>query len=222
MSGLQAVLFDMDGTLVETESLWYECEIRTMAQFGYAWTEQDRLKTLGSSQGQVVDYMSRLAAAGPHEINVALVTGIEDLVAARPLVVQPGARSLHSSLVEAGVPLGLASNSWRTLVDYVLSAIGFAFDASVAGDETEANKPDPCPYLRLAQMLGVDPSDCVVIEDSLPGVASGTAAGAAVVAVPEVSAKVVPGPRLIAVESLEDVSIEGLRKLIRSRSLATD
>lgn len=214
MTGLQAVLFDMDGTLVETESLWHESEIRTMAQFGYEWTEVDRASSVGGPVDRVIDYMGERAGANTQDISRVIVSEIEHLMSTRPLILQPGAHELHSALVAAGFPVGLASNSWRTLMELVLDSTALTFDATIAGDESKANKPDPYPYLRLAQVLGVDPARCVVIEDSSTGIAAGIGAGAAVVAVPEVSRTMQPASGCLVVDSLETVSVDLLCELV--------
>lgn len=216
MTGLQAVLFDMDGTLVETESLWHESEIRTMAQFGYEWTEVNRAKSVGGPIERVVDYMSGLCGADPTDIARVITDEIEHLMATRPLVIQPGARELHSALVAAAFPVALASNSWRTLMELVLASTGLGFDATIAGDEVKAAKPDPYPYRRLAQLLQVDPARCVVIEDSPTGIAAGIGAGAAVVAVPEVSRAMQSASGCLIVDSLTEVSVGTLCELVEA------
>lgn len=220
VTGLQAVLFDMDGTLVETESLWHESEIRTMAQFGYEWTEADRALSVGGPIDRVIEYMSGLCGADSVDILRVICTEIEHLMATRPLVMQPGARELHTALIDAGFPVALASNSWRTLMELVLTSTALSFDASIAGDEVKATKPDPFPYLRLAQILQVDPAACVVIEDSPTGVTAGQRAGAAIVAVPDVSRSLEPASGRLVVDSLEAVTVATLCELVEAHQLA--
>ncbi len=190
-----------------------------MEQFGYEWTEADRVKSVGGPMSRVVNYMSELTGAEAADIDRVIVTEIEHLMSTRPLVPQPGARELHSALVAAGFPIGLASNSWRTLMQLVLDSTALTFNATIAGDESKANKPDPYPYLRLAQLLAVDPARCVVIEDSPTGIAAGINAGAAVVAVPEVSRTIEPGAGRLIVDSLEAVSVDALCELVRAHQL---
>lgn len=221
MTQLEAVLFDMDGTLVDTEPLWCESETRTMAKFGYPWTESDRQATVGGPIGRVLAYMEPLAQAPADEIRAVLVAEIQQLVDERRILVQPGVRQLHEAVRDAGLPVGLASNSWRSLMDVVLRKCGMTFDASVAGDENSANKPSPEPYLHLCRLLGVSPLRSVVIEDSEMGVRSGTAAGSALVAVPEIADELTPAPGRLVVRSLVGVTVDDLRELMASHIAST-
>ncbi len=220
MSELEAVLFDMDGTLVDTEPLWHECEVVTMAQFGYRWTESDRVATVGGPIDRVLAYMQPLAGAPLEDIRSLLVSVIERLVSERPITIQPGVERLHGAVREAGLGVGLASNSWRTLMDIVLDRTGIEFDATVAGDENSANKPSPEPYLHLCRMLEVNPLRSVVIEDSETGIRSGLSAGSAVVAVPEVSECLSAAPGQLPVRSLAEVSVADLRRLLAAHQAA--
>jgi HAD superfamily hydrolase (TIGR01509 family) len=110
--------------------------------------------------------------------------------------------------------VALVSSSYRVLVDAVLRH-GFAFDTTLAGDEVVHGKPHPEPYLTAASRLGVDPSACVVLEDSVAGVLSGEGAGCAVVAVPSVpGVTVLPGPRTLVRDTLEGLDVATLRALV--------
>jgi HAD superfamily hydrolase (TIGR01509 family) len=209
VSKLAAVLFDMDGTLVETESLWHETEIETMRQFGYDWTLTDQDLAVGGPMDAVVVYMSERCGAPAAQIAAVLRDAIEAKMVAGPLHILPGVLDLHADVVRAGIPAALVSNSWRALMDIVLAALepaGITFDATVAGDEISPNKPDPAPYLRAAQLLGVDATLCVAVEDSTTGVVSATEAGCFVVAVPQVNV-IESGPRRRVVSSLVGLSV---------------
>lgn len=212
MAALKAVLFDMDGTLVDTETLWEESEVRTMAGFGYEWTRADQLHAMGGPVDRVVTYMSDRCGAEPADIEAALVADIEALMAAAPLPVQAGVHEIHDELVAAEIPVGLVTNSWRRLMDNVLSVIPLTFDVTIAGDEVASPKPDPQPYVEACRMLSVDPRNVVVIEDSPTGVESATAAGCIVVAVPQGN-QIEPAPRRLVVESLAHLNLARLRAL---------
>jgi HAD superfamily hydrolase (TIGR01509 family) len=186
-----AVMFDMDGTLVMTEELWYDAEAEIMAGLDVAWGPEHQAELVGGPLEAAVDYMVRhTEGALTHDTMMALLLDtMERNLRTRPVEWCPGARELLVALEDAGVPCALVSASWRRLVeavhDAVLHEVGHEmFATSVAGDEGERTKPFPDPYLLAAERMGVEPSRCVVLEDSHTGVASGVASGALVVAVP--------------------------------------
>lgn len=186
-----AVLFDMDGTLVQTEDLWYDAEAEIMASLDVEWGPDHQAELVGGPLEAAVDYMVRhTGGALTHEAMMALLLDtMERNLRTRPVEWCPGARELLLALEDAGVPCALVSASWRRLVeavhDAVLHEVGHEmFATSVAGDEGERTKPFPDPYLLAAERIGVDPAHCVVLEDSHTGVAAGVASGALVVAIP--------------------------------------
>ncbi|TAK69768.1 MAG: HAD family phosphatase [Actinomycetota bacterium] len=202
----------MDGLLVETESLWLAGETRTMAAYGLPWTPADQARCLGGPLHRVGAYMAdRIGgAAAATDLVADLVGHMTALLSDRPVQWQPGARRLLEELQDAGVPCALASASPRVLVDAVLADLGTGwFGATVSSDDVERTKPHPEPYQRAATELGVEPADCVVLEDSPTGVAAGLAAGAYVVAVPHLVA-IPAGPRTRVVASLRDVTLDQL------------
>lgn len=215
-----AVLFDMDGTLVDTEHLWLQAELLTMLRLGGEWTPVDQQHCLGGPLERVVEYMSgkgapeivsELTEQGVGEL---LISTIEGLLLAERVSWQPGARALLSEVVALGIPTGLVTASWRRLIDAVHVSItgdlGFEpFTVIIGGDEVPQSKPHPAPYLQAAALLGLAPADCLVIEDSPTGVASGLAAGCRVVAVPHL-APVAAAERLTVIDGLDGWSIESL------------
>lgn len=211
-----AVLFDMDGTLVDSESLWLEAETLTMAAMGATWTAEDQAYSLGGPLERVIAYMVR-KAGGRHdaaEVSDTLLTHIERLMSSQPLAWRPGAAALLDSVREAGVPRALVSASFRSLLDAVHGAVlhemgSDVFDVTVAGDEVPDGKPHPAPYLIAAERLGVGPARCVVVEDSPTGVASGLAAGMLVVAVPHL-VEIAAADRLVVVDTLEGLTVADL------------
>lgn len=213
MSELAAVLFDMDGTTVETESLWQEAETQTMAHFGAGWTAHDQAFAVGGPLEVVAQYMANLSGACVAEIQQFLLNDIEELMSVSAMPIQPGIVELHHELVAAGIPIALVSNSWRKLIDSVLLSTGLHFDVSVGSDEVPAPKPDPAPYLIACDLLGVDPAYSIVLEDSTNGVQSALGAGCFVVAVPQVHT-IDPAPRTVVMSTLAGLTLDDLRKLI--------
>ena len=214
-AGLAAVLFDMDGLLVDSEPVWSVAEAEIMAWLGGPWN----LDVKAQCVGRRVDEACRIlvAIAGSSESPVAvqerLVGRMCELFRAH-LPLLPGAASLVDACRAAGVATALVSSSYRALVDAALESFGaHRFDVTVAGDEVGRAKPDPEPYLRAAALLGVAPASCVVVEDSVAGTTSGTAAGCPVVTVPNV-VPVPPGPGYTVVPSLLDVSVEWMATLV--------
>ena len=212
-----AVLWDMDGTLVDTEPYWFEAEFELVDEFGGSWTEADALSLVGFD---LLDSAYELRTRGgvrlgSHEVVEHLLEGVIRRVA-HELPWRPGAPELLAECVAAGIPCALVTMSWRRLADAVIaSAPSGSFVASITGDEVERGKPDPEPYLAAAAALGVDPSECVAIEDSPTGVASALAAGCATLGVPHVVA-LPASPGLTLVDSLVGLGVDDLGRL-RSR-----
>lgn len=216
--GLQAVLLDMDGTLVDTEDFWWQAESSLFAELGYALDEADRAQVVGGPMTRVIDYL--LARTGvdlsPADLTVLINQRFVDLLGGGvPLM--PGAERLLNTLAAHGIPAALVSASHRHVIDIVLRSLGaehFAF--TVAGDEVPRTKPHPDPYLEAARRLGADPARCVVVEDAPTGVKAAEAAGCPVIAVPSV-APIEPAPGRLVLTSLEQVDLELLRSLVASR-----
>jgi HAD superfamily hydrolase (TIGR01509 family) len=214
---LDAVFFDMDGLLVDTEKLWFQVESEVMRNLGAPWSAADQERLVGGSMPVTVAYMLRVSGSGrdPAEIESLLIDGVLGLLA-EGFEVMPGAAELLAEVRASGVPVGLVTSSGRLMADAVLGGIGRdAFDIVVTGDDVQNFKPDPEPYLRAARGLGVDPARCAALEDSPSGVAAATAAGCAVVAVPSVL-PIPPAPRRLVVESLKQVDLAAIRALVRS------
>jgi HAD superfamily hydrolase (TIGR01509 family) len=207
-----AVLFDMDGTLVQTEDLWYDAEAEIMSGLDVEWGPEHQAELVGGPLETAVDYMVRhTGGALTHEAMMALLLDtMERNLRTRPVEWCPGARELLLALEDAGVPCALVSASWRRLVeavhDAVLHEVGHEmFATSVAGDEGERTKPFPDPYLLAAARIGVPAEQCVVLEDSHTGSRAGLASGAYVVAVPSL-VDIEPEKGLRVVRSLEELS----------------
>jgi HAD superfamily hydrolase (TIGR01509 family) len=212
-----AVLWDMDGTLIDTEPFWIAAEIELVEAHGGVWTHDDGVKMVGSSMDVSAGILrSRGVDLPDDEIAAFLNTRVAAGVAAG-IPWQPGAERLLRELKAAGVPMALVTSSFRVLAEPFAQAAPY-FDVVVAGDDVTRPKPDPEPYLRAAELLGVDVTACVAVEDSRSGIASAVASGARVVAV-EVMQPVDPRPGLSAVQSLEAVALDDLARIAAGEQL---
>jgi HAD superfamily hydrolase (TIGR01509 family) len=202
-----AVLFDNDGLLLDTELLWTRAEIALFARDGIAFTDDHKRRLLGTAQPRqgllLAEMLGRPAEQGPQ-----LSADLHDLVMDEidhGVDAMPGALSLLARVRDAGLTLGLASNSPSEFVDRVTTAGGIAdrFDAILSAQDVEHPKPAPDLYLALASRLGVDPAQCVALEDSPTGVAAARAAGAFTIGVPSFPGVTLDDADLVCT-SLED------------------
>ncbi|WP_345346795.1 HAD family phosphatase [Actinoallomurus liliacearum] len=212
---LQAVLFDMDGLLLDSERLWLEAEAEVMAWLGGSWGPEHQEFLVGGSLDRTVAYMLDLtgAPAAPEEVGGRLLDAMGRRLRA-DVPMMPGARDLLDEVRGAGLPSALVSSTHRALMEHALDGIGRdSFTVTVAGDEVSRTKPHPEPYLAATRLLDVDPRRCVALEDSLNGATSGAAAGCHVVAVPSV-VPIEEAPRRTVVASLREIDLDRLRALI--------
>lgn len=181
-----AVLWDMDGTLVDTEQYWMAAETELMEAFGLPWSHDDALELVGSGLWDGAAYFqARGVDLDADTIVNRLTERVREQLEEHGVPWRPGARELLQALREASVPTALVTMSVRSMADDIVAAIPFeAFDLIVSGDSVENAKPHPEPYLTAAAQLGVDIVDCVAIEDSPTGLASAHASGALALAVP--------------------------------------
>ena len=210
-----AVLFDMDGTLIDSEDLWLEAEMLVMSSLGSAWSSADQHHCLGGPLERVAGYMIRKSGTSvtPDEIGRRLLDAMESRLRDRPLSWRPGARALVVECRDLGVPTALVSASWNRLIDAVGEKIeadigSRAFDVIVAGDDVENGKPHPDPYLTAARELGMEPDRCLALEDSPTGVRSAVAAGCRVVAIPHIAE--IADTTALVIDSLENWSLARL------------
>jgi len=215
---LQAVLFDMDGLLVDSEPLWFEVESHVMARLGGQWSEADQQALIGGSLPRTVSYLLARAArpASPDDVGRWLVEGMIALLGTRELRVLPGARELLGEVASAGLPYALVTSSEREIMDVVIARIGVSFCVTVCAEDVRRSKPDPEPYLLAAMRLRADPRQCVVLEDSPNGVAAAEAAGCRLVVVPSMMPIPARPGRVIAT-SLSQVDLARLRDLVSAR-----
>lgn len=217
LAELAAVLFDMDGLLVDTEPLWLETETEVIRRLGgSSWTADDQKALLGGSLSRTVRYLlARATRPSPPETVAQWI--MDDIIARvrdRGAAPRPGALELHAAVRAAGVPAGLVTSSQRAFMRAVLDSTGLGFDITVCAEDVTATKPDPEPYQLAAKLLDAPPGRCVVLEDSLNGVAAGSSAGCPVVAVPSF-VPIPPAPGRLVVGSLADVDLPLLGSLVR-------
>lgn len=214
-SALEAVLLDMDGTLVDTEGFWWDVEVEVFRSLGHVLDESWRHVVVGGPMTRSAGFLIEATGADIPlaELTVLLNDGFEDRIG-RSLPLMPGAARLLAELAAHEIPTALVSASHRRIIDRILSSVGpHYFALTVAGDEVERTKPFPDPYLLAASGLGAHPARCAVIEDTATGVAAAEAAGCQVVAVPSV-APIAPAARRTVVTSLEEVDLPFLRGLM--------
>ncbi|MFB6872060.1 HAD family hydrolase [Streptomyces sp. NPDC056323] len=217
-AALQAVLLDMDGTLVDTEGFWWDAEVEVFAELGHQLDEAWRDVVVGGPMTRSAGYLMDVTGADItlDELTVLLNDRFEQRIG-RGVPLMPGAARLLAELVRHDIPTALVSASHRRIIDRVLESVGrHHFALTVAGDEVSRTKPHPEPYLFAASGFGADPEYCAVIEDTATGVAAAEAAGCRVVAVPSV-APIAPASGRVVVRSLEEVDLAFLRGLVTGK-----
>lgn len=213
---LDAVLFDMDGTLVDSEKVWTVALDELASRLGGTLSAPARARMVGTNMSQSMTILH--TDIGRHDLDPATsVAWLENRMGelfADGLVWKPGARALLDAVYAAGIPAALVTATRRALVTTALDTIGaHYFGALVCGDDIARTKPDPAPYRRAAELLGVAADRCVAIEDSPTGLASATGAGCVVLGVPsEVDLTGIPGVTLV--DSLTGVDVPYLRLLM--------
>jgi HAD superfamily hydrolase (TIGR01509 family) len=211
-----AVLFDMDGLLVDTEPLWFQAETRVVGELGGAWTKQNQEDLLGSNLEFAADYMLALTGQdrSRDEVAARLKDAMTQLLREGSFSFRPGAVELLVAVQRAGVATALVTSSVREHLTFVLAALpDVAFDAIVTGDDVTHKKPHPEPYATALAQLAVAPQNAVVLEDSPAGVTAGERAGCTVIAIPSVL-PIEPTPTRPVYPSLESVSLDVLSALL--------
>ena len=210
----EAVFFDMDGLMVDSEPEWLKSETEVTAVFGYSWLQEDQVACLGGPLTKVGQYM--FDKCGQQESPQFVTQTLIDTQVARMrgnTPTMPGAIELVRELHLHGVKTALVSASPRNIVDAVLDNLGHdLFPFSISSDDVAVTKPDPECYLKAATMSGSEISKCLVFEDSITGIAAAKASGAYLIAVPHL-VSVAESVRVRVIKSLEHMSYSKLSQL---------
>jgi HAD superfamily hydrolase (TIGR01509 family) len=210
-----AVIFDLDGVLVDSEIWWDEVRAAFAARHDRAWTEDDRRAVMGANSRQWSEIMAdrlRLTLPPP-VIEREIVDAMMARYATEPPPVIDGAAGVVRRIGRS-IPIAVASSAHREVIDAALGALGLTaeFEAVVSSDEVAHGKPEPDVYLATAERLGASPGTCLVVEDSLNGVRAARAAGMTVALVPNASVPPAPGAREAASVVLD--RLEGVEALL--------
>jgi HAD superfamily hydrolase (TIGR01509 family) len=201
----------MDGTLVDTEPYWMRTEYALAEKYGGTWNEEHSLNLVGNDLLDSGRYIREHMGIDrePSEIVEELLDGVIDQIrTAVPW--RPGAVDLLADLVGADIPCALVTMSYLRFVQPILDGLPpGTFDVVVTGDAVERGKPYPDPYLKAARLLGVDPADCLAIEDSNTGARSAETAGCTVLCVPN-HVPVLEGERRLFADSLVGLAATNL------------
>jgi HAD superfamily hydrolase (TIGR01509 family) len=210
----EAVFFDMDGLMVDSEPEWLLSETEVTAAFGYRWLEADQIACLGGPLSKVGQYMHD--KCGQQESPQFFTQTLIDTQVARMrgnTPTMPGAIELVRELQSHGVKTALVSASPRNIVDAVLDNLGHElFPFSISSDDVVETKPNPEGYLKAATITGSDISNCLIFEDSLTGMSAAIASGAFLIGVPHLIS-IEESERVRVINSLEQMSYSKLGEL---------
>ncbi|WP_296667144.1 HAD family phosphatase [Demequina sp.] len=208
-----AVLWDMDGTLIDSEPYWIGAETELASRFGVEWTHQDGLALVGNPLTVSAQAMiDRGVELDPADVINYLLARVTARVRERTPWMDD-ARALLDAVVSAGIPCALVTMSYSMLADAFVSRAPDAFAVVVSGDQVTHGKPHPEPYLTAAARLGVPIGRCVAIEDSPSGVGSAYASGAATIGVRRLT-PIRHRPGLSRVRSLEGIDVAMLGRMV--------
>ena len=214
MSFFDAVFFDMDGLMVDSEPEWFQSEIEVTSSYGYTWLEEDQIACLGGPLTRVGQYMYDKCA---HQQTPELFTqSLIDTQAAKMrgnTPTMPGAVELVRELQSHGIKTALVSASPRNIVDAVLDNLGHdLFPFSISSDDVVNTKPHPDAYLKAAKISQSEIANCLVFEDSLTGMKAATSSGAYLIAVPHL-VTIEESARVRVIKSLAQLSHAKLQQL---------
>jgi HAD superfamily hydrolase (TIGR01509 family) len=210
----EAVFFDMDGLMVDSEPEWFLSEIEVTKPFGYDWLEVDQIACLGGPLSKVGQYMFDKCGQqqSPQYFTQTLIDSqVSRMRGNTPTM--PGAIELVRELQAEGIKTALVSASPRNIVDAVLDNLGHdLFPFSISADDVAKTKPDPEGYLKAATLSKTNISNCLIFEDSLTGMNAAIASGAYLIGVPHL-VSIDESERVRVIKSLEQLSYSKLQDL---------
>lgn len=218
MSGqpLAAVLWDMDGTLVDSEPIWIRAQQRLVAEHGGSWTFEEGLTLVGTDMDVTAQAIQAAGVRLPAERIIRRLTDEVTAELGREVAWRPGAFELVSALQEAGIPQAIVTTSPLAMTRLVADALPpGAVHTIVAGEHVQNGKPDPEPYLTAARNLGVEPASCIAIEDSPTGLAAAIAAGTVPIGVPNDADLDGLAPGWTRLDSLAGVGVDDLVRILQ-------
>lgn len=213
MKSIQAVIFDMDGVLIDSEPLWRTAMIKGFTGIGIDFTENDCRKTTGMRFNEVIEHwfeLHQIVNQSQKQLHDTVINHLIELIDAKGLPMN-GVIEVISFLKSRMLPLGLATSSSLQLVNAVMNKIETRsyFNSIVSAENLKYGKPHPDVYLNCASELGINPTNCLAIEDSVNGVISAKSAGMTVVAVPDIEHK--HDKRF----AIADYQVENLKDIIK-------
>lgn len=213
---VQALLWDFDGTLVDSEVHWMAGEFELAARHGGDWTPQKAHAQIGHSMESTVQALIDSCPPGDHDPAqwlAWLLADVEHRLSTGPIPWLPGVEHLLAQVQDRGLRLGLVTSNLRPMVSSVLGRLDpQPFEIWVTSEDVVKRKPSPVPYLQAAERLGVPIEACIAIEDSVPGATAARDAGAWVVLVPSVGSMDL-GDRGTVLPSLDQVSLDDLLRM---------
>lgn len=214
----QAVLWDMDGTLVDTEPYWLKSEQAFAERHNAEWELSDAEQFIGYSLYDTADLLRKkfnLQDQTDQQIVDQLTSGVVQQIEDQ-LPFRPGALELLQELRSKGIPTALVTMSMSEMANSVVERIPFkAFDVVLGGDQVQFGKPHPDPYLTAAEKLGIDPAKCIALEDSKTGLTSAETAGTVAIGIPHI-ARIPEQPGRILIDSLEGITVSKLQEIFEA------
>lgn len=211
----KAVLWDLDGTLIDSEHYWAISQSKLAVQYGAEWTDEDEKGVIGSSLYDSSALIKRKFGIEDRSVQEIIDHLTDEVIEQMRQVLpwRPGALELLLELKQHGIKTAMVTMSMRRMALAVVEAIPFeAFDAVIAGDDVRNGKPHPEPYLKAAETLGLTPSECLAFEDSITGLTSAVAAGTNAVGVTNML-ELPTGPDRKIINTLVGLRVDNLHEL---------